>query len=752
MVRVGVVVLVSISFAFVFPKSINASIIYFQDNFNDNDISDWTVARNMQWSAPSLPCLYQSNPTTWKAENGRVGIKIDGPGCVTELIPNNFNFTEGMGYSYSFDMEFTNTVIADRNIIFKYLNPSNWYDLKFYGSDMWFQKVVDGYYRLEKSSYSFQDNQTYHFRIEFSNIVIKIFINDIQVWELADSPPYFGGGTIGFQASVGTDPDSEVWFDNVVVRSLDPVPTPTPTPTPLTPIILIPGMGAGWNYEALVHGVNVPDTDWKIAPYVKVYNGLISALEAAGYIQNTNLWVYAYDWRRNASDTANNLAQFISDRISSGQVNLVGHSLGGLVARAYAQSNPEKIDKLLTVGSPHRGVGEAFYLWEGANPQGFTGWQKLAMKLLLRVNRDQYDTEVAEVQALFPALRNVLPIYEFLKNRDGSIKPIAGLTWTNNFLPGLDSQLGSILAKLQTLSSNWGNTVKFIQVEPRSLADILTGRWVDGKPTGQKEYDNGDGAVLLSSSQISGAPVNDELSGKNHTEIISKEISQKKILEMLGLPASGQDVNQPNYDSAIIVTTASPVDFQVSGPGGTFLPEDGIVVISNPADGDYQVTVSPAGGGGNYTLYFGRIKGDDEAWQEVSDSVASGQTDQHQFGVQLSQANLGDTPLDNAQARLETLKTAVGASALKLPARRILLQDLARIKSYVADIGQTKVNTAAKFDARMNRLYRTIDALVAKTGRGPWADMAADLRQQIKEGLRLVKQDVYQQRADQFAN
>lgn len=690
MVRVGVVVLVSISFAFVFPKSINASIIYFQDNFNDNDISDWTVARNMQWSAPSLPCLYQSNPTTWKAENGRVGIKIDGPGCVTELIPNNFNFTEGMGYSYSFDMEFTNTVIADRNIIFKYLNPSNWYDLKFYGSDMWFQKVVDGYYRLEKSSYSFQDNQTYHFRIEFSNIVIKIFINDIQVWELADSPPYFGGGTIGFQASVGTDPDSEVWFDNVVVRSLDPVPTPTPTPTPLTPIILIPGMGAGWNYEALVHGVNVPDTDWKIAPYVKVYNGLISALEAAGYIQNTNLWVYAYDWRRNASDTANNLAQFISDRISSGQVNLVGHSLGGLVARAYAQSNPEKIDKLLTVGSPHRGVGEAFYLWEGANPQGFTGWQKLAMKLLLRVNRDQYDTEVAEVQALFPALRNVLPIYEFLKNRDGSIKPIAGLTWTNNFLPGLDSQLGSILAKLQTLSSNWGNTVKFIQVEPRSLADILTGRWVDGKPTGQKEYDNGDGAVLLSSSQISGAPVN--------------------------------------------------------------LPEDGIVVISNPADGDYQVTVSPAGGGGNYTLYFGRIKGDDEAWQEVSDSVASGQTDQHQFGVQLSQANLGDTPLDNAQARLETLKTAVGASALKLPARRILLQDLARIKSYVADIGQTKVNTAAKFDARMNRLYRTIDALVAKTGRGPWADMAADLRQQIKEGLRLVKQDVYQQRADQFAN
>ncbi len=463
-------------------------------------------------------------------------------------------------------------------------------------------------------------------------------------------------------------------------------------------------------------------------------------------MQNTNLWVYAYDWRKDLSQTKQNLADFINQK-GLAQVSLVGHSLGGLLARAYAQSNPEKIGKLLTVGSPHRGAGEAFYLWEGANPQGFAGWQKLAMKLLLRVNRDQYDTEVAEVQALFPALRNILPIYEFLKNTDGTVKLLSSLTWSNNFLP-----LGGDLFGLRTLSGNWGNTVKFIQVEPRSLADILTGRWVDGKPTGQKEYGNGDGTVLLSSSQVGGAPVNDELSGKNHTEIISKEISQKKILEMLGLSPSGQDIDQPNYDSAIIVTTASPVDFQVSGPGGTFLPEDGIAVINNPADGDYQVIVSPAGAGGNYTLYFGRIKGDDQAWEEVSDSVVSGETDQSVFGVQLNQASLGDAPLDNAQARLETLKTAVGASALKLPARRILLQDLARIKSYMADIGQTKVNTVAKFDARMDRLYRIIDALVAKMGKGLWAGMAADLQQQIKEGLRLVKQDVYQQRGDKFAN
>lgn len=523
----------------------------------------------------------------------------------------------------------------------------------------------------------------------------------------------------------GSDYLNTVWS-----ATIGPVPTPTPTPTPipLTPIILIPGMGASWNYEALVHGTAVADTDWKIAPYVKVYDGLISALETAGYVRDSNLFVYAYDWRKNVSQTQQNLADFINQK-GLAKVNLIGHSLGGLVARAYAQSNSDKVYKLLTVGSSHQGAGGAFYLWEGVDLREFPGWQKLAMKLLLRINRAQYDTEVTEVQTLFPALRNILPIYEFLRYANGTIKPLSSLTWTNNFLP-----LGGDLAQLRTLSGNWGNTLKFIQVGPRTAADILTGRWVDGKPSGQTENDSGDGTVLLSSSQASGAAANDELSGQNHTQIISQEISQKKILDMLGLLPSGQDINQPAYDSAIIVTTASPVNFQVSGPGGTFLPTDGIVVIDNPADGDYQVTVSPIGAGGDYTLYFGRIKGGDEAWEEVNDSVVGGQTDQPVFGVQLNQASLGDVPLDNAQARIDTL--------LSLKVKKAILQDLARIKSYVVDIGGPKVNTAAKFDARMGRLYRTIDALSAKKGVLP----------EIKEGLRLVKQDVYQYRGDKFGN
>lgn len=211
-----------------FPSKIFASHKTFQENFETGNLNNWTVKRNSQYSNPSQPCLYESIPTTWNVENGKAGIKINGPSCTTEIIPNNFNLSGFAGYSYSFDMEYKNTAIANRNILFKYLDSSNWYDFMTYGTTIYFQKVVGSYYRVENKSYPFQDNQDYHFKIDFYNNVIKLYINNIQVWELEDSAPYFNEGTIGLQASVGADPDSEVWFDNILVTNID-----TPLNVPL---------------------------------------------------------------------------------------------------------------------------------------------------------------------------------------------------------------------------------------------------------------------------------------------------------------------------------------------------------------------------------------------------------------------------------------------------------------------------------------------------------------------------------------
>lgn len=202
------------------PQKAFANDIIFSDNFDDDDISDWTVARNMQWDDPSFPCLNNNLPTSWIAQNGKVGIKISGPGCVTELVPTNFVLPQSINYAYNFDMEFTNTTAADRNVIFRYGNPNDWYDFKFYGGTIWFQKLIGSYYRLETNAYNFQPNQTYHFRIEVDSTHIRLFINKILVWDIVETSPYIPSATIGLQASVGANPNSEVWFDNISVEKL----------------------------------------------------------------------------------------------------------------------------------------------------------------------------------------------------------------------------------------------------------------------------------------------------------------------------------------------------------------------------------------------------------------------------------------------------------------------------------------------------------------------------------------------------
>jgi triacylglycerol lipase len=52
------------------------------------------------------------------------------------------------------------------------------------------------------------------------------------------------------------------------------------------------------------------------------------------------------------------LKQRIDDNIKGGRVDIVAHSLGGLVARLYLQElgGHRRVDRLITLGTPHRGT------------------------------------------------------------------------------------------------------------------------------------------------------------------------------------------------------------------------------------------------------------------------------------------------------------------------------------------------------------------------------------------------------------
>lgn len=102
---------------------------------------------------------------------------------------------------------------------------------------------------------------------------------------------------------------------------------------------------------------------------IGIYKSLITKLEELGFKQNENLFIFPYDWRKSALDSAVQLKDFISrikKQYSIGdkvKFNLVAHSMGGIVARLYIlryEGNTE-VSRLITLGTPHFGSLDALY-------------------------------------------------------------------------------------------------------------------------------------------------------------------------------------------------------------------------------------------------------------------------------------------------------------------------------------------------------------------------------------------------------
>ncbi|MDO8451759.1 MAG: hypothetical protein Q7S76_02715, partial [bacterium] len=124
-------------------------------------------------------------------------------------------------------------------------------------------------------------------------------------------------------------------------------PTPTPTPTPPDTVVLLPGLGGSWNSDAMLNCKETDyEGDWIIAPFAKeVYNPIMRKLEFNGYTPQP----FYYDWRRPVTETAPLLKGYLDVIAPDGKVYLVGHSLGGLVSRAYLEQEKisNKVDTLV---------------------------------------------------------------------------------------------------------------------------------------------------------------------------------------------------------------------------------------------------------------------------------------------------------------------------------------------------------------------------------------------------------------------
>jgi pimeloyl-ACP methyl ester carboxylesterase len=96
----------------------------------------------------------------------------------------------------------------------------------------------------------------------------------------------------------------------------------------------------------------------------EVYGPIIRHLEQVGYREGRDLFVFDYDWRRSVFDNAQALDDFVRARVPDAgrRVDILAHSLGGLVARVYAVKlgGSARIGRLMSAGTPFLGSVKVF--------------------------------------------------------------------------------------------------------------------------------------------------------------------------------------------------------------------------------------------------------------------------------------------------------------------------------------------------------------------------------------------------------
>lgn len=371
--------------------------------------------------------------------------------------------------------------------------------------------------------------------------------------------------------------------------------------TPPAPVVVVPGFGGSWSYKGLVENQATTYADWQLMPIFTdaIYQPLIATITNAGVTPT----VFAYDFRKSIVDNANTLKTYLTDKVPGGKANIVAHSMGGLVTRyCYEKISgcSDKIEKIITAGSPHQGTLAAYPLWEAGDFGDMDILTKAAIEIALHAGSFPYLTDKDIVRNRLPGVRDLLPL---------SGSP------TNTVLQSLSWTVGGILT---SLSGKDFSTKSSFTTTSRSVLDQALGLWADGKP-GSYSTQDGDGTILKVSSELS---TNKKYYSLQHNDYFKNTTSLTDILTTFGLTPGAVVTTATNPTSVLAFIIRSPVTVSVNGNTGI----DGkAVFIINPASGIYPITLTGTGNG-KYELDSFYIDGTNSYKRTVSGTITTGAT------------------------------------------------------------------------------------------------------------------------------
>ncbi len=417
-------------------------------------------------------------------------------------------------------------------------------------------------------------------------------------------------------------------------------------PTGLTPVLLVPGImgsstAAGWVYPRLPReaptesdwpqwdrddegGLLDPGNDFSVPPSQVGWRSLVDAFQSvdANFTIGCTLFPTPYDWRMDVADAADAylipMIEHAKDVSGMAKVNIVAHSMGGLVTRSYINGLTDPpmpqsadIDHFIMVGTPNHGAAIAYYLWEGGDPVlsdemsvGLSGstvawllqFYSMTAEWLYETHfDDRIDFSDYEEAPYFyrrrmlnlirfdggighvPSIRQLLPTSDDLYLNGNP--PRSAATFPNTMLDGLNTDLSRLgdwwstdpnQVKTRIYASNDQDTLSQIAVgvtqpdsdfypdgSPRTFAD--TGEWVVGAA-------DGDGTVQATSATLPGVTVQLRAAGE-HSGLIG-ELASEIVFDITGTFPQRRSQPGRTATSVLTVSVSGRPQPLLTAPGG----------------------------------------------------------------------------------------------------------------------------------------------------------------------------------------
>lgn len=221
-------------------------------------------------------------------------------------------------------------------------------------------------------------------------------------------------------------------------------------------------VGATNIYQDFIDRLNLREYNHFNDPFFRTTSGcdLRQATNKPG------LFIFPYDWRKSNDVNADELRKYVECVqlfYPNTKVNIVTHSMGGLIARRYILKYPNNhsVDKLVTIVAPWLGAPKAIYTLETGRfffneLTGFVGYPKKLADISPLVLDFRLQEKMKELAEFFPAVHELIPSRAYHQLSEAPYKPTVGSPYTYEQLKNwLDQQHPNLRSKPGTRNANF---------------------------------------------------------------------------------------------------------------------------------------------------------------------------------------------------------------------------------------------------------------------------------------------------------